>query len=59
MILFNYCYYTFTVLQFICQAHYEEAAHYYFFNHINITIAYHPLEDGVNRLVSAKLEPLR
>ncbi|XP_063967013.1 transmembrane 9 superfamily member 2-like [Lytechinus pictus] len=44
----------------VIDAHYEQASHHYIFNHINITIAYHPTTDqeGINRLVSAKLEPL-
>ncbi|XP_793969.4 transmembrane 9 superfamily member 2 [Strongylocentrotus purpuratus] len=42
----------------VIDAHYEKEQHYYVFNHINITIAYHSLDDGINRLVSAKLEPL-
>ncbi|XP_072180316.1 transmembrane 9 superfamily member 2-like [Diadema setosum] len=43
----------------VIDAHYEKPENYYVFNHVNITIAYHPLDEveGVNRLVSAKLEP--
>ena len=38
---------------------YKEKDTFYLFNHIDITIKYHTLEDGRSRLIKATLEPSR